>query len=363
MNHPHPPSSKVRHLALWAALGGLLLLSYAVLAPFVTPFAWAAVLAYVTWPAYRRLRKKLAARGTLAAALMTVAVAAVLVLPFAWTALMLQAELAEAYKALAAWLAQQPEIPPALRDIPLAGPWLTDQLQQWLADPADLKTLVARHRDEVLALAGSVAGGVGRNAAKFGIALLSLFFLYRDGETLMAQVRTVAGRFLGYRARHYLEAAGATTRAVVLGLTLTALAQGALAGIGYWVAGMSSPISLAAFTAIFAFIPFGTPVVWGAASAWLLLTGDTGAALGLFLWGALVVSWADNVIRPLVVSATVRLHFLLVFFGVLGGLAVFGLIGLFLGPVVLAVLVGVWREWLGEQAAGPSPEEGKQPPG
>ncbi len=363
MDQPHPPSSKVRHLALWAALGGLLLLSYAVLAPFIAPFAWAAVLAYVTWPAYHRLREKTAGHGTLAAMLMTLAVAAVLVLPFSWTALMLQAELAGAYKALSAWLAQKPGVPPALQNLPLLGPWLTDQLQEWLTDPAALKTLVAQHREEALALAGSLAGGVGRNAAKFGIALLSLFFLYRDGEALVAQVRTVAGRFLGDRARHYLEAAGATTRAVVLGLTLTALAQGGLAGLGYWVAGLESPISLAAFTALFAFIPFGTPVVWGAASAWLLITGDTGAALGLFLWGALVVSWADNVIRPLVVSAAVRLHFLLVFFGVLGGLAVFGLIGLFLGPVVLAVLVGVWREWLGEQAAGPSPEEEKQPPG
>jgi predicted PurR-regulated permease PerM len=353
MNHPLAPSAKVRQFALWAALGGLLLLSYAVLAPFLAPFAWAAVLAYVTWPAHRRLRKKMAGRPSLAAALMTLTMGTVLVLPFAWTALMLQAELTEAYKALSAWLAQKPGVPPAIANLPVAGPWLADQLQQWLADPADLKTLIARHRDEALALAGSVAGGVGRNTAKFGIALLSLFFLYRDGETLVAQVRTVAGRFLGDRARHYLEAAGATTRAVVLGLTLTALAQGSLAGLGYWAAGLDSPVSLATFTALFAFIPFGTPVVWGAASAWLLLTGETGAAIGLFLWGALVVSWVDNLIRPLVVSAAVRLHFLLVFFGVLGGLAVFGLIGLFLGPVVLAVLVGVWREWLGKQAAAP----------
>lgn len=359
MNDPRTPSPKTRRFALWGSLGGLLLLSYAILSPFIAPFAWAAVLAYVTWPAYCRLREKMASRSTLAAALMTLAMAAVLVLPFAWATLMLQAELAEAFKTLSAWLGQNPGIPPAIGKLPLVGPWLADQLQQGLTDPATLKAFAARHRDEALALAGTLAGGVGRNAAKFGIALLSLFFLYRDGAALVAQVRTVAGRFLGDRAKHYLEAAGATTRAVVLGLTLTALAQGALAGLGYWAAGLESPVSLAAITALFAFIPFGTPVVWGAASAWLLITGDTGAGLGLFLWGALVVSWADNLIRPLVVSAAVRLHFLLVFFGVLGGLAVFGLIGLFLGPVVLAVLVGVWREWLGEQAAGPPPQEGK----
>jgi predicted PurR-regulated permease PerM len=335
----------------------LLLLSYAVLAPFAAPFAWAAILAYVSWPAYRRLRNRVAGRGTLAAALMALAVAAVLVLPFACAGLMLQAELAEAYKRLSAWLAQKPGVPPAIANLPVAGPWLADQLRQWLADPTALKTLAAQHRDEVLSLASSLAGGVGRNATKFGIALLSLFFLYRDGESLVAQVRTVAGRFLGGRARHYLESAGTTTRAVVLGLTLTALAQGALAGVGYWAAGLDSPISLAALTVLFAFIPFGTPVVWVAAAAWLLITGETRAAIGLFLWGTLVVSWVDNLIRPLVLSTAARLHFLLMFFGVLGGLVVFGLIGLFLGPVVLAVLVGVWREWLGEQAASPPHEE------
>ncbi len=357
MTGPRFPTPKAQRFVPWAALGGLLLLSYAVLAPFIAPFAWAAVLAYVTWPAYRWLRKQTAGRGTLAAALMTLATAAVLVLPFAWTALVLQAEVSAAYKTLAAWLAQKPSLPPFIGQLPLAGPWLADQLQQWLTDPAAIKSLLAQHRQEALTLAGSLAGGMGRNAAKFGIALLSLFFLYRDGETLVSQTRTVAGRFLGERAKQYLEAVGATTRAVVLGLTLTALAQGALAGLGYWVAGMDSPVTLAAFTALFAFIPFGTPLVWGSAAAWLLLTGDTAAGLGLFLWGALVVSWVDNLVRPMVVSAAVRLHFLLVFFGVLGGLAVFGLIGLFLGPVVLAVLVAVWREWLGEQAASQPPPE------
>jgi len=357
MTGSHFPTPKAKRLVLWAALGGLLVLSYAVLAPFIAPFAWAAVLAYVTWPAHRWLRAKTGGQNTLTAALMTLATAAVLVLPFAWTALVLQAEVTTAYRTLVSWLAQRPGAPRFIGELPLVGPWLADQFQQWLTDPVSLKALAAHHRDEALALAGSLAGGMGRNAAKFGIALMSLFFLYRDGETLMLQTHTVASRFLGERAKQYLEAVGATTRAVVLGLTLTALAQGTLAGFGYWAAGMDSPVTLAAFTALFAFIPFGTPLVWGTASAWLLLTGDTAAGLGLFFWGALVVSWVDNLVRPLVVSSAVRLHFLLVFFGVLGGLAVFGLIGLFLGPVVLAVLVAVWREWLGEQAASQSPPE------
>jgi predicted PurR-regulated permease PerM len=138
------------------------------------------------------------------------------------------------------------------------------------------------------------------------------------------------------------------TKAVVWGLVATALAQGLVAGLGYWWAGMHAPVLLGAITALIALIPFGTPFAWGTIAAWLLISGDTVAGLGLIAWGVLVVSWVDNLVRPLVISNATRIPFLLVMFGVLGGLAAFGLVGLFLGPVVLAVLMAVWREWMEE---------------
>ncbi len=131
-------------------------------------------------------------------------------------------------------------------------------------------------------------------------------------------------------------------------LVATALLQGAVAGLGYWWAGLHAPVLLGAITALVAMIPFGTPFVWGSIGTWLLIRGEVTAGIGLLLWGTLVVSWVDNLIRPLVISSATRIPFLLVMFGVLGGLAAFGLIGLFLGPVILAVLVAVWREWLEE---------------
>jgi predicted PurR-regulated permease PerM len=141
------------------------------------------------------------------------------------------------------------------------------------------------------------------------------------------------------------------TKAVVWGLVATALAQGALAGLGYWWAGVDAPVLFGAVTALVAMLPFGAPFVWGSIGIWLLVSGNLTAGIGLLVWGALVVSWIDNLIRPLVISSATRIPFLLVLFGVLGGLAAFGLIGLFLGPVILAVLVAVWREWL-EEAGG-----------
>ncbi len=125
----------------------------------------------------------------------------------------------------------------------------------------------------------------------------------------------------------------------------SALVQGAFAGVGYWVAGLGSPVTLGLITALFALIPFGTPLAWGGAGAWLLFQGETGAAIGVWIWGAAVVSQIDNVLRPLFISSVSAIPFLLVLFGVLGGILAFGLVGLFAGPIVLAVAWAIWREW------------------
>jgi predicted PurR-regulated permease PerM len=193
-------------------------------------------------------------------------------------------------------------------------------------------------------------GDIGLTAFKFAFALLTAFFLYRDGEDLLQQFGRLLHGLLGARADAYLHAVGGTIRAVLYGLVLTALAQGALAGLGYWAAGVHAPAILGVLTVIFALIPFGTPLVWGAVSLWLLASGDTLAAAGLAAWGALVVSQIDNLLRPMVISSATRIPYILVLFGVLGGIAAFGLVGLFLGPIVIAVMLAVWREWSEEQA-------------
>jgi predicted PurR-regulated permease PerM len=103
---------------------------------------------------------------------------------------------------------------------------------------------------------------------------------------------------------------------------------------------------LGAVTALIALVPFGAPLVWGSLSVWLILTGKMWFGVGLLLWGVVLVSWIDNIIRPLVISSATRMPFLLVVFGVLGGVLAFGLVGLFIGPVLLAVSIALWREWL-----------------
>jgi predicted PurR-regulated permease PerM len=338
-----------RRILLALFLGCLFLLVFFVLQPFLVPVAWAGVLVYVTWPLYLRLRQKLKGRVALSASLMTLSLALVLILPVAWILILVRGEAAEIYQKISVPLNQGNFVlAPELRSIPWIGNELGTFFDRLNADPLALKAQLKVGSDYVINHAGDWAGGVGRNLAKLGLALFTAFFFYRDGEAFVLQIREILHQVLGPRIDGYLAAMGATARAVVYGIVLTALAQGFLAGIGYAVAGTANPMFLAAITTMAAMIPFGTPFAWGAVCVWLFLEGHTWAAIGLTLWGVLVVSWIDNIIRPLVISSATQIPFLLVMFGVLGGLAAFGMIGLFMGPVILAVMIAVWREWLQE---------------
>jgi predicted PurR-regulated permease PerM len=345
-------------LVLGLLLGGLLVLTYAVVQPFVVPIAWAIILAYTTWPLLARLRRWFGGRRTLAAAAMTALLTAAFVLPTLWLGMLLRTEMANAYAAMAALLAQGPyRLPDALAGIPVLGSWLQGLLDQFTGDPGAIREQLAHWVETRAAESLKIIGGLGRNAAKLGFALITVFFLYRDGERVLAQAELVLHRFLGERVDPYLSAVGSMTMAVVWGLVATAFAQGIVAGLGYWWFGLDAPVLLGAITAIVALIPFGTPFVWGSIGAWLIASGQTVDGIGLLLWGTLVVSWVDNLVRPMVISSATRIPFLLVMFGVLGGLAAFGLVGLFVGPVILAVLMAVWREWIGESLASRAPAE------
>lgn len=325
----------------------LAILAYLVIKPFIPSIAWALILCYVTWPLHARLRKAVGNRQNVAALLMTLVLATALVVPMGWLVILLEGELINLYQALARQLAAGPiQLPQSIRDLPLLGNELQHLADRLGNNPDALReqvsSLLGRWRGELTDL----LGGVGRNMAKLGFALLTAFFVYRDGESLLAQVSGGIRQLVGDRYRDYVEAAGATTRAVVFGIVLTALAQGLISGIGYFLFAAPSPVFLAALTTLIALIPFGTPFVWSGVALWLLVNGDPWNAIGLFLWGTLLVSWVDNIIRPLVISSATQIPFIIVMFGVLGGLTAFGMVGLFIGPVVLAVVLSVWREWL-----------------
>lgn len=327
-------------------LAALAFLIFRTLEELIEPIAWSAILAYATWPLYAQFQRGFGGRSGWSAAAMVLLIGSALAAPLLGLTAVLQGEIVEFYRQLPAWLEGKPELPAWVTAIPYLG----DELRLAFDPFGDLQGLLRQHLQPRLSgLAGKFLGmleGAGFLAGKSFFSLFLLFFFFRDGHRLVADIRLGLLLGLGQRADDYLATVEITTRAVVYGIVLTAIAQGIVAGLGYWGAGLKAPVLLGLVTAVVAMIPFGTPVVWISASLWLVLHGEPWAGFGLFLWGVLVVSWVDNVIRPLVISRTTRIPFVVVMLGVLGGLAGFGFIGLFLGPVILAIGLAAWREWL-----------------
>lgn len=341
-----PTAPWFRRLLVSAIMVGILLLTYVVLSPFLVPMIWAAILAFVCLPLHRAIARWLHLRPSWAAAVTTLFLSFAIVLPIIWLTVLFQVETVSAYKKLQIFLAAKPALSPQLVNLPWLGPQLQELMTNLTADPGALQAQIKQWLDQSSVELTGLVGGVGRNLAKLFIALFTLFFFLRDGARIFVQVEAILEGILGPRVRDYLKAIGDTTRAVVYALVLAALAQGIAAGLGYWAAGFEAPALLGAVTALAALIPFGAPVIWGSLTFWLFLTGHVYKGLALLIWGIAVVSWADNVVRPLVISNATQMPFLIVVFGVLGGVIAFGLVGLFIGPVVLAVSLAIWREWL-----------------
>jgi predicted PurR-regulated permease PerM len=337
----------IRQLLLVCFVIGISLATWLVLTPFLVPLAWAAILAYTSWPLYLRLHRLLAGRSNLSSLLMTLAMSMAIVLPMIWLALAIKNGIPTIEHVVTSQLAKGGfALPAFVTHFPILGPEIEAWYDRIANDPAQLRNTIHSLLENADQLIIGLIGGIGRNSAKMGFALLILFFAYRNGEKFMNQLTSILESMLGERVHGYIQAAGGVTRGVVYGIILTALTQGAVAGMGYWIVGLEAWPILAGITTVFAMIPFGTPLVWGSLGIWLLLTDQTWHGVFLLIWGAIAVSWIDNIIRPIIVAQNVNIPFILAFFGVLGGLSAFGLIGLFLGPVILAIGFAVWQEWL-----------------
>jgi predicted PurR-regulated permease PerM len=344
-----PPSAARprRRLLLGSLAASLAALSLWVLAPFLTSIAWAAILAYVSWPAYRAVRRPLGRSPTAAALVMIALVTCVMLIPLLWLLLLLHNELLGSFRPITASLPQGAHsVAEGARRIPWLGAMLGAQLDRYLADPSILvRESMSWLQTWVGALAG-VLGGLGRNLARVLLTLLLLFFFYRDGDTITRDLGRVARRLIGIRYVQYARTAGAITRAVFFGLILSAAAQGLIAGVGYRLAGLTAPVLLGAVTAVLSVVPLvGTALVWLPIAIGLLVAGAWGKGLLLLAWGIVLVHPTDNLLRPLLVSNAAKLPFLLVALGAIGGMAAFGLVGVFMGPVLLGLALELWLEW------------------
>jgi len=322
----------------------LVWLSYCVLQQFLIPLIWALIIAYVTYPIYEKILDFFNGKAILSAATLTSAVSAIVILVCYNLLNVLQEELWNTYTQLITTFGTHSfQLPESIRHIPYLGDYLENRLNHLLNNRAALNEHLIAWAKYSLQLFGEGLRHAGKLIIELCFVLITVFFCFRDGKTWLIQLQMAIGYFFDDEQGIYLKTLGHTTRAVCYGLVLAALGQGIIAGIGYALAGVSAPLLLGAFTALMALIPMGATLVWIPTGLLLLANENIWAGLGLLAWGFLVVSTVDNVIRPLIICGASRVPFLVVLFGVFGGLTAFGAIGLFLGPMILALLLAVWQ--------------------
>jgi predicted PurR-regulated permease PerM len=334
----------------------LVLLGAWIIHRFIPALAWAGVLAIALWPLYTRLARALPGQenGILAPLVVTVLIGLIFSVPFVYVVI----EGARETRVLVGFLGEAQHsgipVPDWVPQLPLVGHTLAEWWRDNLSDPTAAQELLGHLNTRSVASSARRYGAeIAHRLIIFGFTLLTLFFLFREGRRFNRQLIRLSDRLLGPDGerigRHMVQAVLAT----VNGLVLVGLGEGALMGIVYIVAGLPHPLSIAALTGVLAVIPFGAPVAFGAAALYLIGIGSTVGGVAVLCFGLVIVFVADHFIRPVIIGGAARLPFLWVLLGILGGLETFGIVGLFLGPAVMAAVISLWRDW----TDAPSPDD------
>lgn len=334
------------------ALGLLALACLQVILPFLGAIAWAGIIAITVWPAFLWLSGRLGHRPKLAATLCALALVAVLVLPFAILVATLGQAVPEVARLLQGLVIEiAPEAPPWIRGLPLVGGLLADVWGNAVNDMAGLlgRALPAAEQAGVWALAQGANLALALLEFLFAILIAGVLLVTADRFADLAQ-RIVARLDIGEGGRLIGVVVG-TVRSVSVGLVGTASVQALIAAIGFAIAGVPGIPLLGFLTFALAMVQLPTLLVWAPAAAWLYVDEQIGPAIFLAAWGLLLVNSVDNFLRPWLISRGARLPFALILMGVLGGLLAWGVIGLFIGPTLLAVAYSLVRAWMGEAEA------------
>jgi predicted PurR-regulated permease PerM len=316
---------------------------------FVLPLLWAAILCIATWPLYVRVLRATRGHPLPAAALVTVLGALVFITPLVLGI----TQATHQAPALAALVASANTVglpaPEWLHRIPLLGNAVHGWWMSTLGQPQGLAHLLQDSTVGRLHDASTIVKSIGstlvHRLVDVGFAFLCLFFFYKDGPALLVQLDAIGNHLLGStRWTLYSTKVPTAVRATVNGLVLVGLAEGLLLGIGYEIANVPSAVLWAAATGVLAIIPFGAPLAFGAVAALLLYQGNLAAAVAILAWGMLVLFVADHFVRPAIIGNATKLPFLAVLLGILGGVETLGLIGLFVGPVVMTLFLTLWHE-------------------
>jgi predicted PurR-regulated permease PerM len=317
-----------------------------VLRPFFTAVCFALILVVATWPAFDRLQRLLSGRKTLAAFLMITLATLVFVLPPALVASRIDYNVAGTVGMLRDISEHGLPPPPAwVADLKVIGPEI-DARWQALAgtEPAAVERVQAFVVWARLQLVGAGLS-LGNAVIQLILAMLTAFFLYRDGVAVQRSLVAAAKRIAGDNAPRLLRVAYATIIGVVYGVLGTSLAQALLLLIGLWVTGIPAALLLGLLLFVLSLIPLGPLLVVGPAAVWLYFSGEVGWSVFIIVWSIAASLVTDNVLKPWLISRGTELPLILILFGVIGGAVTFGGLGLFLGPTLLAVGYELIREW------------------
>jgi predicted PurR-regulated permease PerM len=342
----------------------LVLLGFWVLRGFFSALAWAVVLAIATWPLYERFTTLFSPRRSrdLAPLLFTFLIALVFIVPFGVGVIEIWREM----NGVVHWVTTAESSGVPVPELVAKLPYMAPQVTQWwmdnLAAPGAITDLIGRADTGHFArLTQEIGLIIARRLTFFAFTVLTLFFLFRDGAPLGKRFTILCNYLLGPPGGYIAAIAMSAIRGTADGLVLVGLGEGAFLGFAYVIFGVPHPALLGAFTGLLAMIPFGAPVVFLLAGAVLLIKGHIGAAIGMVVFSFIVIMIADHFIRPVLIGGAAKLPFLFVLLGIFGGLETFGLVGLFLGPAIMAALVSMWREWT-DPAHRPPPAQTPIPP-
>jgi predicted PurR-regulated permease PerM len=360
-----PDVSASQKIARYLLIGALLLLGAWMLQHFLPALCWAVVLAigtsklYDRWLTYFKGRH----RDIWAALTFTTLVGLVLIVPLVYGGIIAVREAISLARALLDSSKGPPELPQWLQQLPWLGDWLNGL---WL----DQVSAIAAHGAATAAGAGDHAGATAaaavhpkpavyewtrmvgvqllRRLSTLVFTLLTLYFVYLNRDSLARDVPLVGRHLFGPAVEGLMKRAADAVRATIDGIVLVAVAEGAIMAGVYAVCSAPHPILFGAVTGVFAMIPFAAPVVFGAVALLLASQDAVGAAIGVLVSGGVVLFVADHFVRPVIIGEGAKLPFLWVLLGILGGVESFGLVGIFLGPALMAALVAVWRSWVTE---------------
>jgi predicted PurR-regulated permease PerM len=321
---------------------------------FLPAIAWAVVIAISIWPLVRRLDQKppFRERPILLAVTLTILIAIVVIVPL----LMLTIQVLSELDAVKQWIRDLTHtgipVPDLVSHLPFGATQITRWWQDNLAIPLDASPLASSlkahgtYGSTAVSVTREVGGRLVHAAITLSFVLITLFVILARGPQLGTRLTAAARRAFGEDGTELLERMAQAARGTVVGLVVVGIGEGVLLGIAYFFAGLPRAPLIGLITAIAAMLPFCAPLVFLAAAAWLLVNGSTAAAMAVAITGVIVVFTAEHFVRPVLISGSTRLPFLLVLIGILGGAQTFGLLGLFIGPALMTILMVLWETWV-----------------